>query len=64
MCRLGLSLLVVGLPLAVAGDTYGRLPLTFEPNQGQTDSRVRFLSRASSYTLFGHAQFNRSVGGS
>jgi hypothetical protein len=55
MCRLGLSLLVVGyvvgLPLA-GGDSYGKLPLSFEPNQGQTDARVKFLARASGYTLF------------
>ncbi len=31
---------------------YGKLPLSFEPNQGQTDSRVKFLSRGSGYTLF------------
>ena len=31
---------------------YGRLPLGFESNQGQTDSRVRFLSRGSGYLLF------------
>jgi hypothetical protein len=31
---------------------YGRLPLSFEANQGQTDSRVRFLSRGSGYLLF------------
>jgi beta-propeller repeat-containing protein len=55
MRRLGLSALVVGyvvgLPLA-AGNTYGKLPLSFEPNQGQTDARVKFLARASGYTLF------------
>src|SRR5579863_10111530 len=55
MRRLGLSLLVVGyvvsLPLA-AGNTYGKLPLSFEPNQGQSDARVKFLSRASGFTLF------------
>ena len=28
------------------------LPLTFEPNQDLTDSRVRFLSRGSGYSLF------------
>jgi hypothetical protein len=49
--KLFLALLVVGLPLA-AGDTYGKLPLSFEPNQGQTDARVKFLARASGYTLF------------
>src|SRR5438132_11566792 len=31
---------------------YGRLPLSFEANQGQTDPQVRFLSRGSGYTLF------------
>jgi beta-propeller repeat-containing protein len=29
-----------------------RLPLSFEANRGQTDSRVKFLSRGSDYTLF------------
>src|SRR2546423_188942 len=33
-------------------EAYGKLPLSFEANQGQTDSRVKFLSRGSSYTLF------------
>ena len=31
---------------AMAADAYGRLPLHFEPNQGQTDPQVRFVSRA------------------
>ena len=31
---------------------YGNLPLSFEANQGQTDSRVRFLSRGGGYSLF------------
>src|SRR5437660_12454475 len=31
---------------------YGKLPLSFEANQGQTDPQVRFLSRGSGYTLF------------
>jgi len=31
---------------------YGRLPLTFEANIGQTDSRVKFLSRGVGQTLF------------
>jgi len=34
------------------GASYGRLPLAFEPNQGQTDSRVKFLCRGGGYTLF------------
>jgi len=33
-------------------ETYGRLPLSFEINQGQTDSQVKFLSRGPGYTLF------------
>jgi Beta-propeller repeat len=31
---------------------YGKLPLSFEINQGQTDRRVKFLSRGSGYSLF------------
>lgn len=33
-------------------EAFGKLPLNFEPNQGQADSRVRFLSRAPEYNLF------------
>jgi len=32
-------------------ETYGKLPLHFEANQGQVDERVRFLSRGSGYNL-------------
>ncbi len=35
----------------VAGD-YGKLPLTFESNTGQTDPAVKFLSRGKGYSLF------------
>ena len=31
---------------------YGRLPLAFEANRGQTDPQVKFLSRGAGYTLF------------
>jgi hypothetical protein len=31
---------------------YGKLPLSFEMNQGQTDTRVRFLARGGGYTVF------------
>ena len=31
---------------------YGKLPLVFEKNLGQTDSRVGFLAHAGGYTLF------------
>src|SRR5215470_14236962 len=39
-----------GKPAVV--DSYGKLPLSFEANQGQTDSRVNFLSRGDGYSLF------------
>ena len=32
--------------------SYGKLPLTFEVNRGQTDRRVRFLARGSGYGVF------------
>ncbi len=31
---------------------YGKLPLSFEENQGQTDGRVKFLVRGNGYTVF------------
>ena len=31
---------------------YGKLPLSFEANQGQADPQVKFLSRGQGYTLF------------
>src|SRR5208283_2364628 len=31
---------------------YGKLPLRFEANQGQTDSHVKFLARGRGYALF------------
>ena len=33
-------------------ETYGKLPLRFEANQGQTDRQVQFLSRGRGYGLF------------
>jgi hypothetical protein len=35
-----------------ASETYARLPLSFEANQGQADPQVKFLSRGNGYTLF------------
>jgi beta-propeller repeat-containing protein len=35
-----------------AGTAYANLPLRFEANVGQTDSRVKFLSRGRGYNLF------------
>jgi hypothetical protein len=33
-------------------EAYGRLPLSFEGNRGQTDPSVKFLARGGGYTLF------------
>ncbi len=33
-------------------ESYGKLPLSFEENQGQTAAEVKFLSRGRGYTLF------------
>ncbi len=45
------------LPAAAAADarvseSYGRLPLQFEANRGQTHQDVRFLSRGAGYSLY------------
>src|SRR5437773_781610 len=45
------------LPAAAATDarlseSYGKLPLQFEANRGQTDKAVRFLSRGAGYNLY------------
>ncbi len=32
--------------------TYGRMPLLFEENRGQTDSQVRFMTRGGGYSVF------------
>lgn len=37
---------------ALVNDAYGKLPLSFEANQGQFDSRVKFVSRADGLTVF------------
>jgi hypothetical protein len=37
-------------PALAAG--YGKLPLSFEPNQGQTSNEVQWLARGPQYTLF------------
>lgn len=36
----------------LAAARYGRLPLSFEANHGQTSPEVKFLSRGADYTLF------------
>lgn len=46
----------VGGPAALtsarANEAYGKLSLSFEANQGQTDQSVNFLARGAGYTLF------------
>src|SRR5262247_2873087 len=31
---------------------YGKLPMRFEANKGQTDARVKFMARGASYSVF------------
>ncbi len=40
------------LPANTALAAYHRLPLIFEPNQGQTDPQVKFQARGNGYALF------------
>ncbi|HEU4833760.1 MAG TPA: hypothetical protein VFS90_05070, partial [Pyrinomonadaceae bacterium] len=35
-----------------SGDAFGQLPLSFELNQGQTDSSVKFIARGQGYGIF------------
>jgi uncharacterized protein (TIGR03437 family) len=39
-------------PRVLAADRLGQLPLSFEPNQGQSDARVRFLARGRTCQLW------------
>ena len=57
--RLRFSYLVIfvfilhAFPVLAAGPSrYGEIPLTFEKNLGQADSRVKFLSRGPGYGVF------------
>src|SRR2546430_616141 len=54
-------LLLIALALSASGaqasearlhEAYGKLPLSFEANRGQTDPQVKFLSRGPHHTLF------------
>jgi len=38
--------------MSKAKSALNKLPLSFEPNRGQTDPRVQFLSRGPGYTVF------------
>ena len=37
---------------SIVAENYGKLPLSFEANQGQSDPQVKFQSRGSGYSLF------------
>jgi Beta-propeller repeat len=37
---------------ARASEVYGKLPMRFEANAGQTDAQVKFISRGNGYNLF------------
>ena len=37
---------------AQVSETFGKLPLSFEANQGQSGKQVKFLSRGPGYSLF------------
>jgi hypothetical protein len=39
-------------PAQATADAFGRLPLAFEANRGQTAARVKFLSRGVGFNLF------------
>src|SRR5688572_11806451 len=54
-CFAGPSLLQAQAPVVPQTqllESYGRLPLHFESNQGQLDPQVKFLARGSGYSLF------------
>jgi len=48
----GFVLPAAATPQARVSDTYGKLPLHFDANHGQTDEAVRFLSRGPGYNLY------------
>ena len=42
----------VEIAKATVNANYGKLPLSFEENRGQTDRRVKFLSQGQGYSMF------------
>lgn len=48
----GLAASAAAAPDVRLAESYGKLPLQFEANQGQTDPAVRFLSRGPGYSLY------------
>src|ERR1700720_1635448 len=39
-------------PSAAAKNQYGKLPLSFEANVGQSDASVQYIARGNGYSLF------------
>ncbi len=52
LLAIALSLLLTKNTFAGPAAQFGKLPLAFERNQGQTDAKVNFLARTPGYTLF------------
>src|SRR5882672_3549238 len=48
----GLTSPAIAATEARVSESYGKLPLHFEANRGQTDKAVRFLSRGAGYSLY------------
>src|SRR5258705_13407435 len=48
----GLAFPAAAVTDARVSENYGKLPLHFEANRGQTDKDVRFLSRGLGYSLY------------
>src|SRR5438046_7887761 len=48
----GFALPFAAFAEARVSETYGKLPLHFEANRGQTHEDVRFLARGPGYSLF------------
>ena len=45
-------LLLTCLGIRAESNAYGKLPLGFEPNQGQTDRKVKFLAHGAGYSIY------------
>src|SRR5882762_11143911 len=48
----GFALPATAVTDARVSENYGKLPLQFEANRGQTHKDVRFLSRGAGYSLY------------
>jgi hypothetical protein len=46
------SSVITGQAGSATLEAYGKLPLSFEANRGQTDGQIKFLSRGSGFSLF------------